>query len=76
MVSSRFNFAYPLDKIKRKFYYKVDHNKTKKLLLGEESNEYSICNRFINYDRIHKYKSFNFRAKTNNIFCSRMLILE
>ena len=57
-------------------FYKVDKSKTKKLILSEESNEFLICNRFINYDRIDKYKSFNFRAKTNNIFRSRMLILE
>ena len=76
IISSRFNFAYPLDKIKRHFFYKIDKSKTKKLILSEESNEFLICNRFINYDRIDKYKSFNFRAKTNNIFRSRMLILE
>ena len=76
IISSRFNFHYPIDNVKRHFYYKVDNNKTKKIFLGEESNQLLICNRSLDYASISKYKSFNFRAKVKNIFRSKMLIFE
>ena len=75
-IITRFNFSYPLDKFNRLFSYTIDNNKTKNILLEEESKELCNSKRFLDYNRKHNYKSFSFRAETNKHFCSRFLISE
>lgn len=75
-ISTRFNFSFSLDKFNKLFSYRIDNDKTKKILFGEESNELCISNRSLDYNRTNKYISFDFTVKTQNIFCSRFLISE
>ena len=75
-ISTRFNFSFSLDKFNKLFSYKIDNEKNKRFSFGEESKEFCISNRSLDYNRSNKYISFNFKVKTQNIFCSRFLISE
>ena len=75
-ISTRFNFSFPLNKFSKLFSYRIDKDKSKNILIGEESKELCISHRSLDYNSTNKYISFNFRVKTKNTFCSRFLISE